>query len=404
MRVLVVSATFPPVRSGGADYTFRLCQRLAESGHDVHVVTSTIENVATDPSIRVSPVMRTWSWADMPHLLWMVRRDAPDVVNIHFHGHIYNDHPMITFAPTFMKRVRPGVRVVTHIEYPAGVRVYTLWRPERAAWKVAARLAGAKDVDPEYGSILRDSDRIIVLSDAHRSVLSERFEDVNRKSTLIPPPPLIRMSQESNGTARRSGRDLAGAASCDFVIAYFGYLYPGKGIETLFQAVSSLADRPLRLVLVGGGNDSVLKEMKRPNYVQELRELAGRLGLSDKIVWSGYYPSESDQASLYLRGADACVLPFDAGVYLNNSSFAAAAAHGLPIITTRGEVVEVPFKDSENVLFTLPKDSQALSSAIERLMNSPALQQRLRTGALDLAREWFSWESALKRTIEAFEG
>src|SRR5262249_51996243 len=151
-------------------------------------------------------------------------------------------------------------------------------------------------------------------------------------------------------------------------IAYFGYLYPGKGIETLFQAVSPLGSRSFRLVLIGGANEVVLKEMKRPDYVAELKELAGRLGISDKVSWSGYYPTESDRASLYLRGADACALPFDAGVYLNNSSFAAAAAHGLPIVTTRGEIVEAPFRDRENVLLTPPKDPQALSAAIERLM------------------------------------
>ena len=44
--------------------------------------------------------------------------------------------------------------------------------------------------------------------------------------------------------------------------------------------------------------------------------------------------------TLYLCAADICVLPFNVGVRLNNSSFAAAAAHGLPIVTTRGEMLE----------------------------------------------------------------
>src|SRR5262245_734891 len=121
MNVLVISASFPPMRSGGADYAFRLCLRLAESGHGIHVVPSDIDQVQTDPRMRVSPAISRWSWTDLPRLLWMVRRDRPDVVNIHFHGSLYQYHPMIMFAPALIKRARPGARIVTHIEYPAGV-------------------------------------------------------------------------------------------------------------------------------------------------------------------------------------------------------------------------------------------------------------------------------------------
>ena len=144
--------------------------------------------------------------------------------------------------------------------------------------------------------------------------------------------------------------------------------------------------------------------MKRLHYLHELRELARQLRIADKIRWSGYYPTDSDEPSLILWGADACVLPFDKGVFLNNSSFGTAAAHGLPIVTTRGAMLEPPFIDQENVLLCPPKDSASLAAAIEQLIKSPELRQRLRVGALELELQWFSWESATIRTIEAFKG
>jgi glycosyltransferase involved in cell wall biosynthesis len=342
----------------------------------------------------------------MPRLLQAVRRSAPDVVDIHFHGHIYNNHPMITFVPSFLKRMNPRLRVVTHVEYPVGVRFSNLSSSTRAVRKVIARWVGPQGVDYEYGTILRDSDGIIVLSDVHRAILAEHFAGVNQKSTLIPPPPLMRMCTEQNGAGRRQGRELSGAASGEFVFAYFGYVYPVKGIETLLQAFSVVAHRrsEVRLVMIGGTDEVVLKELNRPNYVQELKELAHRLGIANKITWTGYYPSDSDLASLYLTGADACVLPFDMGVYLNNSSFVSAAAHGLPIITTKGATIESPFVDLKNVLLCPPKDSPSLAAAMEMLIDRPDLRQRLGAGALELADAWFSWESVLKRTIEVFEG
>ncbi len=119
------------------------------------------------------------------------------------------------------------------------------------------------------------------------------------------------------------------------------------------------------------------------------------------MIWTEGYQWDSEEASLFLRATDICVLPFDYGVTLNRSSLAAAAAHGLPIITTKGERLESPFKDGENVLLCPPKDPTALASAIEALLRDERLQERLRKGAADLANQWFSWDRTVERTIHA---
>jgi glycosyltransferase involved in cell wall biosynthesis len=155
--------------------------------------------------------------------------------------------------------------------------------------------------------------------------------------------------------------------------------------------------------LIGDANEVVLGRLARPNYLPELRQLTRSLGLDGNVIWSGYYPTDSDLASVYLKAADACVLPFDDGVMLNRSSFAGAVAHGLPTITTRGEILENPFKDGENVLLCKPMDPASLAAAIERLMNDRDLRMRLSSGAMSLAREWFSWERAIDRTLETFK-
>jgi glycosyltransferase involved in cell wall biosynthesis len=90
------------------------------------------------------------------------------------------------------------------------------------------------------------------------------------------------------------------------------------------------------------------------------------------------------------------------GVFLNNSSFAASAAHGLPIVTTRGEVVEPPFIDRHNVLLCPPNDASSLASALRLVIDDQALRHRLQMGSLKLAEEWFSWQRATDRTLQAF--
>ena len=106
---------------------------------------------------------------------------------------------------------------------------------------------------------------------------------------------------------------------------------------------------------------------------------------------------------MYLYSADACVLPFNDGVTLNRSTLGAAASHGLPIVTTKGMFLESPFIHQQNMLLCPPQDPRALALAIDSLMNSSALCQRLHRGALALAHEWYSWDKAVERTIEALK-
>ena len=97
------------------------------------------------------------------------------------------------------------------------------------------------------------------------------------------------------------------------------------------------------------------------------------------------------------------MLPFDDGVSMNNSTFAAAAAHGLPIITTRGAVLEEPFVHGDNVFLCPPRDPDALADAIEVLMSRPELRERLAAGACKMTTEWFSWDKAIERTIATLQ-
>jgi glycosyltransferase involved in cell wall biosynthesis len=403
MKVLMITA-FPPTKAPEADHSFYLSEHLADFGLDVHVVTAKGSITASHPRITVYPIIRDWSWSDLPRLAMLMRRCSPDVVLLIYVQWIYNDHPMITFVPTISKILLPRVPFVTQFENPSGALFFSTSLLVRAVRKGMALLVGGKRVykDGFFGTLLRDSDRIIVLSDYHRVKLSEYHPAANSKSVLIPPAPIMRMYPENNGTARQRGREILGVKTEDFLIAYFGYIYPGKGVETLLRAFHLVSRRSVNvwLIMVGG----IVEFPDRPSYAQEMHELPKRLGIDDRVIWTGEYEYESDEASLYLRAADACVLPFDSGVYLNNASFAAAAAHGLPIITTRGKVLEEPFVDQQNVLLCPPKDPEALAAAIERLMDTPDLREHLQQSVLNLSQEWFSWDRVIERTIATFIG
>ena len=401
MRLLVISAAFPPMRAAEADHIFHLCGRLANGGLDVHVLTTEGNVPVGSPGVRVHPIMRRWDWTELPRLVRFLTRCAPDAILLMFIDWVYSGQPMITFSASVARRLFPNIPFVTKFPNPIGVPPGRLPLPTRLLRRAAAHCAGPGAVDYRFGTLLRDSTRLIAFCHHHLETLAQIDPAAAKKSVLIPPPPIMSMRPDDNGTSRRAGRLALGLKDTDFVVAYFGYIYPNKGVETLLKAFQTVSAqrKDARLVLIGG--IIALEFPDRPSYAQEVQALPRQLGIEDSVTWTGGYAWDSEEPSLYLRAADVCVLPFDTGIQMNNSSFSAAAAHALPIITTRGPALEPVFVHGENVFLCPPKDPEALASAMTQLMDRPDLRQGLRTGVLKLAQNWFSWDGALTRTLQA---
>ena len=173
---------------------------------------------------------------------------------------------------------------------------------------------------------MKDSTALISLSPAHISALEATDQVVIPKINLLPVPPIITVLPDPTGENRRLKRSQLKLHADDILVVYFGYMYRGKGIETLLRAMAQndVAKQPVVLALIGTASDE--------QYGQEVHALSASLNLGSKVRWIGY--CEDSEASLLLRSADICVLPFDQGLRLNNSSFATAAAHGLPVVST----------------------------------------------------------------------
>jgi glycosyltransferase involved in cell wall biosynthesis len=399
MKTLVISGAYPPMHAGESANAYHLAIRLAASGVEVHVLTSRGNTGPGDPGVTVHPLMRTWSWREVPRFAGFVKRCAPDAVLLMYLGGMYNYHPMMTFAPTIVKQRLPGVPFVTRYESPFAGAAQPSWSVgTRAVRKLAAKVAGDVDVAYDSGTLLRDSDHVIVLCEGHRTVVTEKWPKVADKTVVIPPAPNVRVSQKTEVSARWLGRTRLGVADDEFLVMFFGYVYPKKGIETLLEAFQILRRKwtNARLVFVGGTIDIDSDVSSR--YWNEMQVLCRKLEVADRTIWTGAFNSDGEEASQYLRAADVCVLPLLKGVQLNNSSFSAMAAHGVPIVTTRGPMTDGAFLDGENVLFCEPRDAVGLAKAIGMVFDSEELRNRLREGVTRLAREWLSWDETIVRT------
>lgn len=400
-RILIITGVFPPTPIAEADHIARLSAELAARGYSVDVLTSESADIPGAQGCRVHRDMPSWRWADRAKIIRKAREVAPDIIFIWFIGHAYEFHPMITFAPSYLKAALPGVKVVTQITAPVGSRPKRYPLVSRLAQKAVVFASGGDRIDYAYGTLMRDSDRFIAMAGSHLARFAEALPGLEGKSTIIPPPPLVPMSPAIEASRRR-GRELLQFSADDFVFAYFGRLYRGKGLETLIDAFATVrqAIPAARLAIVGGPVSVQLEDAWK---VESLHAQAQALGVGDAISWTGEFPFDSDAGSLYLRAADVAVLPFDEGAALNNSSIAACAAHGLPIVTTRGASIEADFVEGENTLLVPARDAHALAAAMVRLASEPELRASLRSGIESLEARHFSWKVSVDRLVAVFD-
>jgi FkbM family methyltransferase len=401
MRVLLISA-FPPDPAPEANHALHLSEHLAKSGLTVHVLCKNGSIAAAHPNIVVHPVMKDWSWSDVPRLLACLRECQPDVVLLLYIGWVFNHEPMITYLPTYCKRVLRGVPCVAQFE------IVSTEAPPRSPLARVRRmimaLRAGRGVHWFFGTLLRDSARVIALSTPHRERLLTRDPGIEEKSVILPPPPLIRFCTDSPDLARHRAREVLGAGPDDFVWVYWGYIYPGKGVETLLRAFRIVSQRNsnARLAFVGGNLE--IPNRKCNDYFQMVQCLPGILGIADKVIWTGNFNWDSEEGSRYLYAADACVLPFDYGVTLNSSSLAAASTHGVPVIGTelrvgRDEMLE----HGRNIYLCPPRDPELLAEAMQLIGENSNFRERLRSGIRDLAEQWHRWDAMTAHMVGILE-
>jgi glycosyltransferase involved in cell wall biosynthesis len=404
MRVTVICSVFPPAPAAEAVHAALLCENLARAGHEVTLITSQ----GVDPSAArhdgydLQAVMSGWRWRDALRLRRKVAATRPDVVLLIYLGSLYADkHPMITYLPTICRGLPTRPRVIVQFENTAGPAEIK-GVGQRIGRRLFKWLAGAKGLEYRFGTLLRDSDGVIALCEPHVSRLEYVDPAVRRKLKIIPAPPLLRELADPDGSVRQRKRAEIGAHDGDFVVAYFGFLYPMKGVETLIDAVAkAVRTAPrVRLLIIGGS----LKggALNSGAYAEGLRQKVDDLGLADRTYWTGH--QEGEDASAYLRAADCAVLPFLEGVRLNNSSYAVATSHGLPVVTTRRDALELDFVDGHNLLVCKAGDADDMARAITAVANDAALRDRLHAGSKEYSRGRSSWEAVVRQTIEFCRG
>jgi glycosyltransferase involved in cell wall biosynthesis len=372
MRIVMVCPSYPPqdVVCGVGDYTKCLAEELVRQGEQVVVVTSTGYRGDSGGAVNVLPLGSRWSAVEGWKLIRSQRRQSADVIHMQYTPDLYgrrSSFALTPFVSRFLPRRAPVV-VTFHTLIGGG-----LWSKVMAPW------------------LLMMADRSISANEEVSDLIHRHLPALESRVTEIGIGSNIQVRAAGRDAVRRSERSRLGLPDGAPVLAHFGLVYPGKGLETLFQALPEILRQApsARLIIIGATRPA------DQSYRAALEQLACARGIAHAVIWAGQHSAET--VSRMLAAADLFVVPYDDGGTIRRGSLMAGLAHGLPVVTTPSPVPSSSLRDGVNVALVPPGDADALAKRVCALLASDDEQMRLRAGALALA-EQFSWPAIAQRT------
>lgn len=381
MKVLVISAEYPPIPGGVGDYSCQLVQGLADLGEELCVLTTT-ERRAGDLSRgsaetswrfpkgqKISYAVPAWNWRAWPTIKRRVQAERPDVVHLQYQAAAYGMRAGIHAVPALIHSwaIRPLVVVTFH-----DLREPYLF-PKAGPLRAGALRLLAHGAD---ATIVTNGEDLADLRRWHHGA-----------STMIPIGSNV-PDQPPAGFDREAWRRQCQLAPDEIVIVFFGFLNRSKGVAELLQAIAVLREEefPLRLVIVGGGTGT--SDPTNREYERIVRRRVRELDLESALVWTGY--QAPDAVSAYLRSADLCALPYTDGLSTRRGTLMAALEHGVPVLSTMPRTPVPELRDEQEVLLAASAAPADLIGPLRRLSTDAALRERLRNGAREASRH-FTW-------------
>jgi glycosyltransferase involved in cell wall biosynthesis len=289
--------------------------------------------------------------------------------------------------------------------FPASYSFFPVWNVKRVVVTLHDTLALAHPdlVFPTWQgrvswalkehAAVRWADRILTVSESARRDLVAWFRLPEKKVRIVTEGPDAVFKPCPAGPESDAALARCGLAPDARYLLYVGGLSPHKNLPRLIEAFAAATSAPERtawkLVLIGDVGDVFY------THVPELRAAVARLGLGGRVLLPGFVP-DAELVHVYNR-AYALVQPsLLEGFGLPPVE---AMACGTPVLFSRAgslpEVVGGAGLDFD------PTDVGEMVRAIERLLDDPALRNRLGRQALHRAQR-YTWSAAARALLDCF--
>ena len=370
MRILVLIHEFPPVGGGGGRVAQDIAAGLSRHGHELRVLTAHLEGLSDDETVDGVRIQRIPS-----------RRQA--AFRAEFIDMLRYDWAALKFGLKIIPEWKPDV-IHVHFAVPAGAAALVLSKLTGTPYLLTAHLGDVPGAVPEKTdrwfkwvypftpAIWYGAARVAAVSEFTRQLALQRYR--------------VPIEVIPNGVAMDQ---LPVRFSYDGVprIIFAGRFVEQKNPGHLVQALARLKDLPWTCAMLGDGP-----------LLQPSRELVESCGLAGRISFPGWVTPES-VLQAFAR-SEILVLPSRS----EGLSVVAVQALGMGlalVLSDAGGNRELVQDGDNGFLFPIG-DVDGLTSALRRLLASPALLQSAQQKSLELAKR-FDLETIIGQYETLFE-
>lgn len=208
-------------------------------------------------------------------------------------------------------------------------------------------------------SLIQEADKTIVLSQSAFRQLKDRYE-VNDENVLMIP----------HGAKPSLGAPPPNPGTRPLLLTW-GFIGPGKGLETAIEALAGLKDlRPVPRYVVLGVTHPKVRAAEGDAYLQRLMARVRALGLAHIVEFDNRYVDLDSQTNA-IRQADIVLIPYDSTDQVTSGVLVEAIAAGKPVVATAfPHAVEMLGTGAGTVV--PPADPDALAEALRDLLTDPS--------------------------------
>ncbi|MCP4431738.1 MAG: glycosyltransferase [Gammaproteobacteria bacterium] len=239
------------------------------------------------------------------------------------------------------------------------------------------------------------SDRLVVMSKRSIKILRDVYSVEAEKIVLIPHgvPDVVL----GNPTAYKKKFGLCGRK----VLLTFGLLSPGKGIETVIDALPEiLREVPDVTYMVVGATHPHLKATQGEDYRINLHRRANKLGVEENIVFHDHFVDNEDLID-FVGAADIIVTPYLNRAQIISGPLSYAIGMGKAVVSTPFWHAEELLDNGRGRLFPF-RDHNRLSAEVTDLLTHPQTLQDMGQKACDYGGQ-MGWQQVGNRYLDIFK-
>ncbi len=374
MKIVYVANSFIPSRAANSVHVMKMCQALAQLGHEVELVARLPADAA---AVEEDALWRQYG-IQTPFRL----KRLP--------------------IPRQLPRVRYAVRAVTHAARVRADLVYTRnsMAAPLAAWRGlptiyephGARLTRESRVLFRLLCRSRNFRRLVMITTALKQDFLARFGDALDPGRVLVLPDGVDLERFEDLPDPAMARRQLGWEPARFTAGYAGHLYAGRGIELIL----SLAERlPQVRFLIAGGTEA---DIARYRAEAESRAL-------DQVCFAGYVPN--GELPRYLAACEALLMPYqrkvtaagvqDTAAWMSPMKMFEYMATGRLIVSSDLPVLREVLNE-HNAALCPPEDIDRWQAALERAARDESWRRQLGAQALADVRQ-YTWRRRAERAL-----